>query len=158
MATDNLQPTTYNLKLLKVFLLLLVVLSLVIGPTALAQTDLGPDPSTGGIGGLVRCGRELDAQGNLKNPCDWKDLVATAQNLVNWLVYISVFVAAAMFTYAGYLYVTSMGSEEQLKKAHEVFRNVLIGFLLVLAAWLVVYTISITVLKDTNILLLDSGN
>jgi len=133
----------------------------------------GPDPTveSGKAVGLVRCGRVLnppgtidasgrDVSGSLKDPCGFDDLVATAQNLVNWLVYLSVFVAAAMFTYAGYLYVASGGSEEQVKKAHEIFRSVLIGFLLVLAAWLIVYTISIAVIKDENlnILLLDSGN
>lgn len=136
------------------FLVLLVVLSLVVGYTAFAQ-EPGPDPS---VGGLVKCGREVDEDGALENPCDWPDLIATAQNLVNWLVYISAFVAAVMITYAGYLYVTSAGNEEQVKKAHQVFRQVVIGFILVLAAWLIVYTISTAVVKDPSILLLDPGN
>jgi len=109
------------------------------------------DPSEGG---LVKCGRLLDSEGKLENPCDFVDLIATAQNLVNWLIYISVFVGAAMFTYAGYLYVTAFGNETQVAKAHETFKTVIVGFILVLAAWLIVYTISIAVVEDPDILLL----
>jgi len=139
---------------------------------ALAQ-EVDPDPISEGIGGFVRCGRELYPQdsdkvdkegksmaGKLKNPCDFNAIVDVAQNIVNWLVFISVLVGAALFAYAGLLYVSSAGSEEKVKKAHDLFRSVLVGFLLVLAAWLIVYTISTAVIKEDklDILLLDSGN
>ena len=140
------------------FVIVLVALTVPLYPS-FAQ-DQNPDPSQQGEQkGLVRCGRELASDGSLKNPCDFEDLVALAQILIEWLIYISVSVAAIMFTYAGYLYVTAAGSEEQVKKAHEIFRNVFIGFILVLAAWLIVYTISIAVVADPEkTILLDSGN
>lgn len=115
--------------------------------------DAGPDPSQEGIGGIIHCGRD-GARGPKNNIvdeeelCNFNDLIISADRLVRWLVFIATFFAAGALSYAGYLYVTAAGNEEQVKKAHEMAKGVLIGFIVVLAGWLIVYTISTAVLKE----------
>lgn len=169
------QHTTFFILAVAMFATVVFTLSV---PIAFSQ-DPGPDPTVeGGISiGLVPCGNVgenneglfksdsfdesgKDISGTLIEPCNFNHLIVLAQRLINWLVFISVFVGAALFAYAGLLYVSSAGSEDKVKKAHDLFRSVLVGFLLVLAAWLIVYTISTAVIKEQyiDILLLDSGN
>jgi len=79
--------------------------------------------------------------------CDFNDLVTVAQNLITNLIIISTFLAAIAFAYAGFILLASGGSESQKTKAKEVFKKVLIGYLWILGAWLLVYTIT-SVLLD----------
>lgn len=71
------------------------------------------------------------------------------KNIINFLLASSIFVAVIMFAYAGFLYGTSSGNEAKVTKAHKVFRNVFIGFLVAIAAWLVVQTIISVVFDGT---------
>lgn len=148
--------------------LLLVLLFFVFIAVPTFAQDTGPDPTAGQgeAGGLVPCGRDLhpvgttdaqgkDISGTPKNPCGFDDLIALGGRLTRWLVFMSAFIAAGTFTYAGYLYATAGGSEERVKKAHSVFKVTLIGFIIVLAAWLIVYTIGTTVVTDSGILQLE---
>ena len=50
-------------------------------------------------------------------------------------------IAAIMFAYAGFLMVTSGGSTEQWSKAKKIFTNVAFGFIIAVAAWLIIRTI-----------------
>lgn len=85
--------------------------------------------------------------------CGWGDLVQLAQNLINFLIVLALPLAGAAFAYAGFLYITSTGSEEKVKKAHGIFLKVGIGLALVLGAWLIVYFITSTLLKSDYIIL-----
>jgi len=81
-------------------------------------------------------------------PCTFAKLIELAKNLITALVIISTFLATAAFAYAGFLLLTSGGSESGKTKAKEVFKKVLIGYLWILGAWLLVYTITSVLLKD----------
>jgi hypothetical protein len=71
--------------------------------------------------------------------CDFNDLIILAQNLINFLIFkIAAPLAAVMFAYAGFLYVTNHGNEGQIKQAHEIFWAVFWGLIAALAAWLIV--------------------
>jgi hypothetical protein len=74
--------------------------------------------------------------------CDFADLITLARNLITALVMISTFLAAAAFAYAGMLLLSSGGSEGKKDQAKKVFTKVLIGYLWILGAWVLVYTIS----------------
>lgn len=63
------------------------------------------------------------------------------QNIINYLIGISVSIAAAMFAYAGFLYTTGGANPTQINRAHKIFKNVLIGFLIAISAWLIVQTL-----------------
>lgn len=138
------------------FLFFVILLLLVTVLPVFAQST-SPDPTVGQgeAGGLVPCGRTLNKDGALENPCGFNDLIALGGRLTRWLVFIAAFVAAGTFTYAGYLYATAGGSEEQVKKAHSVFRVTLIGFTVVLAAWLIVYTIGEAVISPEKMEILQ---
>ncbi len=73
--------------------------------------------------------------------CNFNALVTLAQNIITFLLYISTAIAAACFFFAGYLYVTAGGNSSQLTRAHHIFKNVVIGLIIALSAWLIVNTI-----------------
>jgi len=70
--------------------------------------------------------------------CQACDLVKLADNLLKFMVAFSIFGAALMFAYAGFLYVTAATSKGNLDKARKVFSDVFIGLIIVLVAWIVV--------------------
>ncbi len=83
--------------------------------------------------GIVVCGNVAGDE------CTFDDLIEQIQVVINYLIFrIAAPLAAVMFAYAGYLYVTNKGNESQITQAHEVFWNVFIGFVIALAAWLTI--------------------
>lgn len=99
-----------------------------------------PDQS----GGLVPC----DGRGI--NRCTWGKLVELVNNGLTWLIYMTVPIAAGMFAYAGFLFLTKGSSEEARGKAKGIFINVFIGVLFVVGAVLIIKTI-LTALIDPNV-------
>src|SRR3989344_5124827 len=80
--------------------------------------------------------------------CTFAKLVELVQNLITAMVVISTFLAAAAFAYAGILLLTSGGSEGKKDEAKKIFTKVLIGYLWILGAWVIVYTIISVLLKQ----------
>ncbi len=81
--------------------------------------------------------------------CSICDLVELAQNIINFLVMAAASIATALFVYAGILYIFAGGDKEKISKAHSIFFNVVVGFVIVLAAWLIVDLV-MTVLLDQS--------
>ena len=75
---------------------------------------------------------------NCDTNCGWKDLVTLAKNLLDFMVTITIPIAAICFAWAGWLYLSARGNPGQITKAHGIFLNVAIGLVIVLVAWLVV--------------------
>lgn len=83
--------------------------------------------------GLVVCGNLSGDQ------CAFSDVINEVQVVLNFLIFrIASPLAAVMFAYAGYLYVTNRGNESQVKEAHDIFWNVFLGLVMALAAWVAV--------------------
>jgi hypothetical protein len=80
--------------------------------------------------------------------CDWSALVRLASVLMNDMVIIATFIAVALFAYAGFRMLLAQGSENEFKKAVGMFQKLAWGYLWILIAWIVVYTISNVLLKD----------
>jgi len=80
--------------------------------------------------------------------CEFSDLIVLAQNLITDLIVISTFLATAAFAYAGFILLTSGGNESAKTRAKEIFRKVLIGYLWILGAWLLIYTITSVLLRS----------
>jgi hypothetical protein len=77
-----------------------------------------------------------------QNPCDFTALMVLAVRVMQLLIYgVAPVVGIAAFIYAGWLYLTAGADTKQAEKARDIFRDVVIGFAIVLAAWLLVYTI-----------------
>ena len=94
------------------------------------------------------------AQGGLV-PCNGPDCttchaVQLANNVVNFLITILSVLAVIVMVYAGFKMVISGGNTEAWEDAKKKFFNVIIGFIIVLAAWLIVDTI-LEVLTDQGL-------
>lgn len=79
--------------------------------------------------------------------CDVCDVVQTANNLIRLLIQIGLVVGVLLFAYGGFIMVTSAGNQSQVGKAKSIFLNVVIGFVILLGAWLIVDTIMKTFAK-----------
>lgn len=95
---------------------------------------------------LIVCYNEKIAEYN--HPCGFNDLLVLVQNLITDMVVLSTLIATAAFAYAGFKLLVSGGNPSAKDKAKEIFRKVIIGYLWILGAWLIVYTISSVLLND----------
>ena len=86
--------------------------------------------------GLIPCG------GSGEDACKFSDFFVLIKNIIDFLlVSIAIPLAALSFAVAGWMYLTAGGDSGQIKKAHELFKNVAIGFIIALSAWLIVKAI-----------------
>jgi len=85
--------------------------------------------------------------------CGWPQLMELAQNIMTFLIAISIPLASIAFAWAGFLYITARGSQSAIDKAHSIFGKVAIGFIVVLTAWLIVWLITSSLLEEDYILL-----
>ena len=97
-------------------------------------------------GGLVPdC---LDSAG-----CGWKELMVLVNNVIKFLLFtVATPLVALIIAYAGWLYLSSGGSEENITKAKKILLNVVVGYIIGLAAWLIVRTIVLSIGVDPTIL------
>ena len=104
-------------------------------------------PASGTYSGLVPCGNQYYPAsdpvhgGEVSNPCTFADFFTGIKNVTDALIKIALAVAAISFSYAGFLYMTAFGDEGKVEHAHEIFRKVVWGFVIMLGAWLIVTTI-----------------
>ena len=135
------------------------ILSLVVsGPSVLAQTQTltmptgVSDPTQSSFRIVICDGPTLPSDPTAKAalikgaadpnhyiPCDFNGAMMQVQHLIDICMVLGVFAAIALFTYAGYLFMT--GKEGDRKKAYEVFPRVFWGFIIMLSAWFIVYQI-----------------
>jgi len=80
-------------------------------------------------------------------PCTFEKLIELVQNIISAMIIISTFFATAAFAYAGFLLLTSGGNESNKTKAKEMLGKVLKGYLWILVAWVLVYTITTVLLR-----------
>lgn len=85
--------------------------------------------------GLVPCGGAGEPQ------CQACDVTKLINNVVAWLVIILSIVASILIVMAGFKLVTSGGNSAAKTAAKETFTNIFIGFLIILASWLLVDTV-----------------
>ena len=105
--------------------LLVIALSLLVLTPALA--------SAAGLTTVVPS--DCNGQGGCSSVCD---LAQLAQNILNDAIYLAIFASAGLFAWAGFKYLTNIANPGVVSRAKEIFSNVIIGFVIVLASWLVV--------------------
>lgn len=66
------------------------------------------------------------------------DLAQLANNALTDFVYIAVFLSAALFAWAGITFLTARGNTSNISRAKEVFTNVFIGLVIILAGYMAV--------------------
>ena len=93
---------------------------------------------------IVPCGRTSTGTsgsgGSL--PCEFDDLVTLAENIMGFLTFISIPIAALLFAYAGFLLIKPGAAESERKKAKAIFSSTIIGIAIMLGAYVAVYTIA----------------
>ena len=72
--------------------------------------------------------------GYTENTQPAKSFVATLVGIINVLLTIVGVVFLLLIIYAGYLWMTAQGNEEQIKKAKKILTGALIGIIIILAA------------------------
>jgi hypothetical protein len=92
---------------------------------------------------IVQCGGQGQPECNI---CDFESLI---QRLMRFAIYISVLIATGLFAYAGLLMLSAGGNSGQVEKAKGIFTAVIIGFVVLLGAFLIVDTIMKAFLKGS---------
>lgn len=87
--------------------------------------------------------------------CTFNDVIKTIDNVIDFLVKIAIPIAMILFAYAGFLYLTAGGKTGQIQKAHGIFTDVFIGFVITISAWLIVNTIVSPLISDDYNALLE---
>jgi hypothetical protein len=81
-------------------------------------------------------------------PCDFNKLMEMLGNLTNALIALATLVTTIILIYVGFMLVVPSGNVKNMEKAKKMGLSVLKGYLWILGAWLVVYTIFNTLLED----------
>ncbi len=69
--------------------------------------------------------------------CNFQTLIGLVQHLITAMITVGVFVAIAGFMWMGYLFIS--GTQENRKKAYDIFPKIFWGFIIMLSAWFIVY-------------------
>ena len=90
---------------------------------------------------LVPCGKSTDigADGKIKM-CTLCDFIVGIKGLIDYGFIIMVVVALAMLIIVGVVYTVSAGNEGMMTTAKDRLKNVLVGFAIILGAWLIINT------------------
>ena len=78
--------------------------------------------------------------------CSVCDIATTAQNVLNTGIFVMVFLSAVLFAYAGWKMLTAGGQTESYAQGKQIFGNVVLGLVIILAGWLVIDTLMRTML------------
>ena len=105
--------------------------------------------------GLVsNCGYDIKT---LSNPdgtgraCGLSDLITLIQRLIEYIFMLILPIAAIVFVYVGYLFLTSGGNPDKRKTAKKAMVSLVTGIVIIMAAWLIVRTILLGLGVNTEI-------
>lgn len=87
------------------------------------------------------------------NNCGTCEFVQLVNNVVQFIITAASLIAVGVFMYAGVLMVTSGGNVEAVNKAKSYFTNVVIGYVLILAGFLIVDVFLATILPSNSSIL-----
>ena len=86
--------------------------------------------------------------------CNFAAFIQLIKNGIHDLVIFSTLIVVVVLVYAGFTLLTSGGNQAKYKEATGMLWKVVIGYVWILSAWLIVYTITTALLKaDFNFLL-----
>ena len=122
-------------KFLISLIFLLVLGGVAVPAVAGAVVNEGKEDATDGY---VPCGREDKNNDNIvDNPCGFSHLIELGKRIIVGWIMAGVIIAALGFSYAGFLYIPAMGSQEKISHAHSIFVKTFFGFVFMLSAWLI---------------------
>ena len=84
--------------------------------------------------------------------CGFDQLMTLINNVITFLLFtVATPLAAIIIAYAGWLYLSSGGNSSDVTRAKKILMNVVIGYVIGLAAWLIVKTIITSLGVDPSI-------
>ncbi|MEX0931286.1 MAG: pilin [Candidatus Paceibacterota bacterium] len=100
--------------------------------------------------GLIPCGFDENKDGVVSGNerCSFNDLLRLANRLIDFAILISVPIFILLFMYAGFLYITASGNPGKIQDAHGLFVKGIIGFVIIISAWLIVNLIVSALVDD----------
>jgi len=78
------------------------------------------------------------------------DLKGVVLNVIRWVLGILTLVAVSFIIYGGFLWLTAAGNEQRIEKAKRVILNAVVGLVIVLIAWAIVFFVARTILNTTG--------
>lgn len=91
---------------------------------------------------ILEIGLAKLAFAQIENPLKFDTFGKIIQAVAGAIATVGITVAGIFIIYSGFLFVTSRGNEEQLKKAKTTFFWTMIGTLLVVGAWAIAAAIN----------------
>ncbi len=78
----------------------------------------------------------------IEKPCGFPEAMLLVKNIIEFLLFvIATPLAALIISYAGFLMITAGGNSEKVTKAKSIIKNIVFGYIVALAAWIIVSTI-----------------
>lgn len=97
--------------------------------------------------GFVKCdGVTRASETDRQTKCDFAALMDTVIKAINWMFYITIPIATALFAYAGVLYMT--GQPKYITTAKSIFTTAATGFIIMISAWFLVRQFVTWFVKD----------
>jgi len=90
--------------------------------------------------------------------CDYNKVITLIERGIKFIFIMIIPIAAIAFAYAGFLLLFQGSNPEKRKHARDILIKVLIGIAIVLAAWLIVKTILVSLGVDQSSIWLDLSN
>ena len=103
------------------------------GPGSETMTN-SPIPGTTDAGGIVPCGR------GGQNMCTLCDLIRGLNVIIQYIMKIAIGVSLLAIAIGGILYTISAGESAAMEKAKSTIKSAIFGFVIILAAWLIINT------------------
>lgn len=100
-----------------------------------------------GIVGSIDCGYKI-GKGQGGRVCGFSDFITLIQRVIEYIFILVLPIMAIVFAYAGYLFLTSGGSESKRTAAKKAMTSALIGVIIIMAAWLLVKTVLVSLGVD----------
>lgn len=70
--------------------------------------------------------------------CGWQELMALANEILKFAVYLAVLGATVSFVYAGFKMMMNQGNSGEIEKAKGIIYTAAIGLVITMSAWLIV--------------------
>lgn len=105
--------------------------------------------------GLIPCRQYyFDNNGNLKedDKCEFGHIVQLVSNAINFLFFLTLPVIAIAVAYSGWQILVSQGNPSERAKALDRMKKIAMGFVWMLAAWLLITFLIKNLITDSGIL------
>ena len=131
-----------NIKRISIYIVFIFFLLFNFGSGfVLAQSPPPPANNTNGPG-IISGMTYICNHGGDNGNCDFADVIAAILNLVNVGVKIALSLSVIVLAWAGYNYMVSGSNPSKRSDANKMLWKVVVGIVLILAAWLIVNLIT----------------